>query len=99
MKETRGLAKRGMPSALEDRTARAMRESYNKALRNPPIVPWEISAAREEWLGCARAAIKEIAEELEGMAASAPNHGYINAESYHKAYEQGIREAIAHLLS
>lgn len=33
------------------------------------------------------------AEFLDGMADDSPRHGYVNAESFHKAYEQGVREA------
>lgn len=39
------------------------------------------------------------AEFLDGMADSAPRHGYVNAESFHKAYEQGVREAAEALRS
>lgn len=30
---------------------------------------------------------------LDGMADNARNHGYVDATSFHKAYEQGVREA------
>lgn len=36
---------------------------------------------------------RRLATYLDGMAENAKNHGYIDATSYHKAYEQGIREA------
>jgi hypothetical protein len=38
-------------------------------------------------------AIFAAAAYLDGMADNAKDHGAVSAESYHKAYEQGIREA------
>jgi len=42
-----------------------------------------------------RRAFVAAASYLEDMADNAHNHGYVDATSYHKAYEQGVREAAA----
>lgn len=39
--------------------------------------------------------LTHVAAYLDGMADNAPRHGYVDATSYHKAYEQGVREAAA----
>lgn len=43
-------------------------------------------APAEGWLNA-------VADYLDGMADNAPRHGAVDATSYHKAYEQGVREA------
>ncbi len=37
--------------------------------------------------------LAHVVAHLEAMADAAPLHGYVDASSYHKAYEQGVREA------
>jgi hypothetical protein len=51
-----------------------------------------------EW-NSADSAADHIADYLEGMAENARNHGYIDASSFHAAYEQALREAIVAIRS